>query len=253
MLDNICNTIGDFLKLLSVNKGITFSQLKADNYGDILNYIGYSESNLAKKLIEINQVVDEDEKDLLIDDFLLNNPQYYLGYFFKAEHQLSIRKRIYYYSKCIELNPSFHSAYNNRGNSYLIIGQIEEAEKDYTYAMEICPTYPLAYLNRSHLYFKQGKLPEAISDINKCLNLNPSEAEAYFIRGNIYLALRQYEEAEKDYSKAIELNPEHYQAFNNRGGVYSTLGNLKDAEKDFAMANNFLRKTQKLILIGGLY
>ena len=85
MLDNICNTIGDFLKLLSQKKGITFSQLKENNYGDILNYIGYSESNLAKKLLEINQVIDEDEKDLLIDAFLFNNPQYYLGYFFKAE------------------------------------------------------------------------------------------------------------------------------------------------------------------------
>lgn len=79
ILDNICNTIGDFLKLLSEYKGVTFSQLQSNNYGDILDFIGFGEEYLFKELFSIQEITDDSEKDLLIDDFIFRHPNYYLA------------------------------------------------------------------------------------------------------------------------------------------------------------------------------
>ena len=52
------------------------------------------------------------------------------------------------YSKAIELNPGYVSAYVNRGNAYFSKKQFDAALNDYTQAIALAPSSPIIYYNR---------------------------------------------------------------------------------------------------------
>ena len=74
-----------------------------------------------------------------------------LAYYKKGE----VGRAIAEYTKAIELNPNYATAYNNRGATYAEKDDYERAIKNYTKAIDLKPNYAEAYANRGNAYFKR--------------------------------------------------------------------------------------------------
>lgn len=126
------------------------------------------------------------------------------------------------YTKALELNPKFASAYNNRGAAYAQKGQFDKAITDYTRALEINPKYAEAYNNRGAAYRQKGKYDQAITDLNQALEINPGYANAYYNRAVAHCSKKAYDQAWEDVRKAQSLgckvNPAFLEALRKASG-----------------------------------
>jgi tetratricopeptide (TPR) repeat protein len=136
----------------------------------------------------------------------------------------------------VEKEPNFAAAYNNRGNAYSELNQLEAAIEEYSKAIELNPEDAEAYYNRGNVYRKLKRYTRAIEEYSRAIEKNPNFAIAYGNRGVSYRILSQYENAFKDYNKVIELNPNDFVAYNNRGYAYAQLNQHETAIKDYDKA-----------------
>jgi tetratricopeptide (TPR) repeat protein len=96
-------------------------------------------------------------------------------------------------------------AYNNRGVTYYMQGNIERAMPDYNKAIELDPGFVAAYYNRANAYYNHGDLIKALSDYSKVIELAPGFAEAYQKRKFIYYMNKEYDKSWEDVHKLEEL------------------------------------------------
>jgi len=126
--------------------------------------------------------------------------------------------------------------YYNRGNTHRQMAEFKKSIEDYTKAIEKNPAYASAYNNRAISYFDLEEYSSSIKDYSKLLELKPDNALAYYGRGNAYSQLLDYESAVNDYSKAIELKPDFADAYYNRGNKYFGMSLYKEAKSDWEKA-----------------
>jgi hypothetical protein len=112
---------------------------------------------------------------------------------------------INYLNKAIEKNPKFAEAYNNRGNAYRDLKQLQKAFADYNQAIRLKPNYVQAYNNRGNIYYDLQKYKLAVNDYNKSISLKPDFRLAYLNRGLAYHKLKSRTLACKDLQKACQL------------------------------------------------
>ena len=111
-------------------------------------------------------------------------------------------------------------AYNARGWTYYLLGQIETKE--------------------GNIQEAQRLFQETVLDANEALRLQP-EGESlwsayYHTRGAAKAALGDHREAIEDYDEAIRLNPKKALFYQDRGIAKRYLGQVEAAEADFAKA-----------------
>jgi tetratricopeptide (TPR) repeat protein len=140
------------------------------------------------------------------------------------------------YNKAIELNPNNAGAYYNRGNTYRKLNLYTKVIEDYSKAIENNPKFAVAYGNRGVTYRRLNQYEKAFKDFERVIELNPNDAVAYNSRGLTYAESNQPERAIEDYNKAIELNPDYAEAYNNRGIAYAVLNQMERAVKDYNKA-----------------
>ncbi len=156
----------------------------------------------------------------------------------KLESEEKWREAIAEYDEAIRLEPYLAPAYNNRGNAYGRLGQIERAFRDYDEAIRLNPYYAVAYSNRGNAYTRLGQFERAFRDYDEAIRLNPYYALAYSNRGNAYISLDQFELAVQDLDEAIRLEPNVAKTYNNRGTAYNRLGQHQRAIQDYDKAIN---------------
>lgn len=93
------------------------------------------------------------------------------------------------------------------GNSFLKMGDREQALRAYDKVLELHPEYPLALQNRATLYFEKGDYAGAANDLTTRVEADPENAEARAQRGQVYLKIDQLDKAKKDLEIAKKLNP----------------------------------------------
>ena len=139
---------------------------------------------------------------------------------------------------------------NSRGIAQEILGNLEEAEKDYNAAIYINPRYANAYNNLGNIKLKYRNCPEAIEDYNRAIQLNSIFVEAYYNRGIAKENVEDYSGAVRDYDKAIEINPDYMDAYCRRGRVRlfldDHLGAVADFDKVIEIAPESRDKMMKL-------
>jgi Flp pilus assembly protein TadD/curved DNA-binding protein CbpA len=140
------------------------------------------------------------------------------------------------YSRAIDLNPEFSTAYNDRGDAYSYLRNFQQAVRDYDKAIAFDPNFVMPYINRANAYTKLGDYSQAIRDFDKAIDLNPKDALNYNMRGIAYDEIGNHLEAIKDYNKAIDLSPNFAAAYNNRGNAKRHLGYNQQAISDFDTA-----------------
>jgi len=121
------------------------------------------------------------------------------------------------YSRAIELNPKLATAYHNLGE--MLVGQKrwDEAIANYRQAIAINPDSFESYHSLGKTWADRGECDRAIACYRKSLEINPNYARAYLGLGNVLAQKREFDEAIKCYRKTLELNNNFYWAYNYLG------------------------------------
>lgn len=115
-----------------------------------------------------------------LDDGKCALPEYYLGIgyqllglYYGEDDQLP--KAVTRLKAAVRLNPDFHEAFVELGDSHGHLEKWRDAEAAYDAAIGLAPDYALAYQRRAALYLQQQRLREALADVQEALRLEPND------------------------------------------------------------------------------
>ena len=107
------------------------------------------------------------------------------------------------YTEAIRLDPTFASAYNNRGATWSKIGIYDEAISNFDTLIRLEPDNSDAYFNRGFNRAAKGDMTGAIADYSQTLRINPGDVDAMINRAEAHYELKQYAKAFADF---VQLN-----------------------------------------------
>jgi tetratricopeptide (TPR) repeat protein len=110
--------------------------------------------------------------------------------------------------------------FNNLGNSYSDVGDMESALLAFERAVEINPTLSESRANLGNIYLKKGKVTQAIREYQAALDINPNDAKTHNNLGNAYMQRSSFGYAVSEYSRAISLDPNFVDGYKNLALVY---------------------------------
>lgn len=126
--------------------------------------------------------------------------------------------------------------FNNLGNSYSDVGDMESALQAFERAVEINPTLSESRANLGNVYLKKGQIRQAISEYLEALRINPVDPKTHNNLGNAYTQRGSFGYAISEYQRAIELDPNFVDGYKNLAIVYSK-------QKRYSLAVSALNKT----------
>ncbi|MCP3746806.1 tetratricopeptide repeat protein [Paenibacillus sp. A3M_27_13] len=129
------------------------------------------------------------------------------NYFFNIALCLAAKKEyemaIICYDICIEMNPYFYDAYNNKGLLLKDCWHIWEALKCFDKAIKLNPNHPYALFNSAYLLKDLGYNERAIQRFHQILEFNPDFTHAFYNIALIYCRTNNFNEAAFYFCKAI--------------------------------------------------
>jgi tetratricopeptide (TPR) repeat protein len=130
-------------------------------------------------------------------------------------------------SKVIEIEPSYGEAYYERGGGRYILGENDDAIKDFTKAISLKYKVSESLSNRGMVYLVMRDYRKAKEDFDSSIELQPSSA-AYANRAGYYImALKDYQSAIRDGRQAISLDAKNANAFYNLASAYIGAGDTR--------------------------
>ncbi|MDR3470525.1 MAG: tetratricopeptide repeat protein [Devosia sp.] len=130
-------------------------------------------------------------------------------------------------------------AYSFRAIAHKRNKEFTQAIDDYSEAAAVAPdlqTKYLAYVNRGGTYLLEGNYDEANADYTRAIALEPAQVPAYLERASAYQATGLHELAVVDYTRAIALNPTYLGSYVGRALSYEALGRRDEAVSDYRSA-----------------
>jgi tetratricopeptide (TPR) repeat protein len=152
---------------------------------------------------------------------------------FKKQQADNLEGAIIEFTKAIDADPMFTSAYRSRGDAKRDNGDNEGAIVDYTKVIGLNPKDGVATYNRGVVRTKTGDMDGALADFSKTIELDPRSSSAYSGRGDVRKSQGDFAGAIEDYSKAIEFAPEEGTAYRSRGAAKFEQGDNEGAIADF--------------------
>lgn len=157
--------------------------------------------------------------------------KYYLAGLDQLEQFLTT-KAMASFSKAIELDTTFASAYLSLAHTMLAQGMIEQSrpilQKAVAYA-DLAPErerLPILAMNA----MINGEPYKAVAIYNKAVELFPEDDEVHYELGNYYFSVvHDYPKAIEKYETTIELNPKHKLAYNQLAYSYAYVGEIEHA------------------------
>lgn len=143
---------------------------------------------------------------------------------------------IAFYNAAMEMDPNYSEYYNERGSTYLKLGDTGRALEDFRKAIELSPPYPEVLTNIGQCYQLLGRMDEAVEAYSLSLDLVPSQALALVGRAQAFEALGQVEAALADYSASLALDPNQPLILSNRAVLHYESGDVPSALDDLNRA-----------------
>jgi tetratricopeptide (TPR) repeat protein len=219
--------------------------VKANSFDDIIKdlYINFIQSppdlvtKAQRRQDEIKDFVleysQELQKDIGTSDKEKNdlkNKDILWSLYTKAISEKDNLKTIKLCKEILDIDPTYHNAYNLQGVAQSEIENHQDAIESYNKALEIRPNNATVYINRGNSFFYLKQYEKAISDLSQAIRIDKSVAVAYISRGNVYTFLGKYEEAKNDFEMAVQLNSTDPNLLNGLGFLH-----LKKKEYDLAI------------------
>jgi tetratricopeptide (TPR) repeat protein len=139
------------------------------------------------------------------------------------------------YTSSLNRDPKNVDALQSRGLAYQMLGNYDEALKNYNTALGIKKTAPL-YNMRSTVLYSKEEFGQAIQDATAAIDLDRQFAKAYLNRGLAYHSMRQLNLAVADFDKFIHLAPKVPLGYDDRAAVLMDLGKIGEAIEDYDRA-----------------
>ena len=248
--NQVIESISSLMQDRNKNRQLEKSRAKTEQYLKEIEHlkrelVGAKGSNLERNQLEYAHTV----KQLSAEDWFERGIAF--------EESKRYEKAIRAYTKAIEMNPLYTGVYNNRGNVWRDIGDLDHSYNDFNKMIELDQNNPLGYVGRGNALSDNGKYLQAIQDYNSCLLINPNLAEAYHNRGYAWMKLKKYDKAISDFEKALQLKPQYTSVYIHRALIWNEIGDYDRAISDETKAiqinplskiayknrgNSFLRK-----------
>jgi tetratricopeptide (TPR) repeat protein len=119
------------------------------------------------------------------------------------------------YMKNLNKRQSLGCFFNNLGNVYSEIGDMDTAMLALERAVAINPTLSESRANLGNIYLQKNRVNEAIRQYREALQLNPGDPKTYNNLGNAYMAIDELHAAASAYREAIHLDPNFVDAYRN--------------------------------------
>ncbi len=119
------------------------------------------------------------------------------------------------YMKNLNKRQSLGCFFNNLGNVYSEIGDVDTAMLALERAVAINPTLSESRANLGNTYLQKNRVNEAIRQYRAALDLNPGDPKTYNNLGNAYMAIDELNAAASAYRQAIQLDPNFVDAYRN--------------------------------------
>jgi tetratricopeptide (TPR) repeat protein len=161
------------------------------------------------------------------------------AYFDLASQSSTAKKKIEYFSKALELDPSLASAYAKRGMLYYFQGKYQKVVEDFENYTRLRPEDADGYRMLGMGYLNGGNYDAAIVTFSQSLKLDPHLTKALCYRAEAYRRSGQDEKALSDSTEAIQLEKEPRvlaDAYITRAKVYRKLGLQDKALADIRAA-----------------
>ena len=131
------------------------------------------------------------------------------------------------FKKAIEINPDYENAYYNMGVVLLDnYDKPKEAIDSFRKCLSLNSQNAAAYNNIGNSLRSLGRLKEAIYALRKSTLIEPNNAVYYSNTGNVLRDLGEFNKAIETYNKAILLKPDYAEAYYNLSFTYNLRGDL---------------------------
>jgi tetratricopeptide (TPR) repeat protein len=115
----------------------------------------------------------------------------------------------------IELVPSSGAHHHLLGNTYLAIGEMDEAIHAFLAAIRLEPQMTSPYIQLAAIYARSGRLNDAFAKMNEAIAQNPEDLQSLVILGMLHEQKGDFQSAAKAYEKILEIQPNFAIAANN--------------------------------------
>lgn len=121
------------------------------------------------------------------------------------------------YMKNLNKRQSLGCFFNNLGNVYNEIGDVDTAMLALERAVTINPTLSESRSNLGNMYLQKNRVSDAIQQYRSALSLNPGDSKTHYNLGNAYVAAEELNAAASSYRQALLLDPNCVDAYRKMG------------------------------------
>ena len=158
------------------------------------------------------------------------------------------------YMKNLTKKQTLGCFYNNLGNSYCEVGDIDKAFEVLLQAVRITPLLSEANMNLGNVYLRKKMPHQAIEQYEKALSIITNDARAMNNLGSAYMQIEDYWKAESYYRTSLNLDPEYIDVYRNLANAMQMQGKYEDAISQLKAAVALRPKdVESFLLLGQVY
>ena len=138
--------------------------------------------------------------------------------------------------RAVQINPTLSESRTNLGSIYLKKGHVVDAISEYLAALRINPNDAKTHNNLGNAYMERDRLNYAVSEYHQSIRLEPDFTDAYKNLAIAYCKQERFGQAISQLKRAISLEPKDADCYSQLGGVYNQMGNYSQAISQYKKA-----------------
>jgi tetratricopeptide (TPR) repeat protein len=185
-------------------------QTALDNYNRIVLVDSLNAVHLCNRGI-LNQELGNFAAAIIDFNLSIQIEEHYLTYYNRAicfSNQGNKNQAVIDYTLCIKLQPTYGSAYLNRGFCYIWLKEYDRAVEDFEASLKYSKSMKeqsFSLNNLAFVYYKMKKIDKAIINVNLSIDINNQNSYAYKNRALINIERGNIDSVCKDLYKSLEL------------------------------------------------
>jgi tetratricopeptide (TPR) repeat protein len=133
------------------------------------------------------------------------------------------------YMKDLSKRQTLGCLFNNLGNLYQDVNNVDAAAWSLEAAVEINPSLALSHTNLGNVYLKRSMYDSALIEYNKALQITPDDAKTHNNLGNALSSMGRYAQAIREYKMSLDIDPNLCEAWRNLANAYRQTGCYEQA------------------------
>ena len=182
---------------------------------------------------------DEDDAETDFDSAIDTDPLAAAGYLGDMWlRRNKFERALWEFDRLISLSPDNARAHLARGSVHEVLGNLEEAESDFSVTIHLLGSSGPGLLMRARVRHAQGNEDESLSDLSEFIRLFPEDAVGFYCRFGVYRKQGALAAAFEDLNSAYRLAPDNPTICNSLGWMLATApdSRFRDGPRAIALA-----------------